>query len=509
MKHIQQSKKYISTKALSMTLGLLLFSGMWGSTVPALAAAKAQSQPAAASATSKEAPSASETAVKTSQELRKEVQKAAVTAAAASLCSGTYKNGSGSQEHELFTDYGWKVTPYSSRDGKTVVHFDVAVGDKPIHGIKPTILAVRGSQSQGDWKLNLQTDQVPFAAADSGKNPRKDKSVPAVHEGFDTYAKTILKAPIDIDGDGLPDDLPAYLKKHPERRLLLTGHSLGGAAATLLGERLAEQGVSKEQIPVITFGAPAVGNKAFADTYGNKIDILRVVTSLDPVPGSLQTFVGGGYTQFGTLQKYALSEKYTSYQHPVSFYYDLAVRHFYDAWDAAIAAGAMKYPPDERRTEGKPLVALAVYARNKGFDDRFSPDLGRFLMDEYKALLPSYVVIDKGVIPGNEFQEPTQLGEKAQAAGASYLVVATVDQKRIGQTRQWYLTVTQHIRSLKGENFSTATMGSANVSFDRGVVQATLSLLEDQKRQMQELLPFVTEQRALWVQDEGESNENH
>lgn len=75
MKHIQQSKKYISTKALSMTLGLLLFSGMWGSTVPALAAAKAQSQPAAASATSKEAPSASETAVKTSQNCGKKFKK--------------------------------------------------------------------------------------------------------------------------------------------------------------------------------------------------------------------------------------------------------------------------------------------------------------------------------------------------------------------------------------------------------------------------------------------------
>ena len=59
---------------------------------------------------------------------------------------------------------------------------------------------------------------------------------------------------------------------------------------SLVAERLVEKGVPKAQVPVITFGAPAVGNKAFADVYGKRIDLIRVVTSLDPVPGSLQTF---------------------------------------------------------------------------------------------------------------------------------------------------------------------------------------------------------------------------
>ncbi len=499
----------IVSKALPAALGLVLFLEVCSSRSVCSAAAKA---PAAVPA---ESVSGMAAAVRTAgpaelpETLRKEVSAAAVTAAAASLCSGTYKNGAASQEHQLFMDYGWHVTPYLYRDGRTVIHFDVAVGNKPVAGVLPTILAVRGSQSRSDWALNLKTKPVPFAEADSRKNPAKDENVPAVHQGFDQYARALLATPVDIDGDGVPDPLPAYLKAHPERRLLFTGHSLGGAAATLAAARLAVQGVPREQIPVITFGAPAVGNRAFGETWGSRIDLLRVVTSLDPVPGSLQTFIGGGYAQFGKVQKFSLSRKYASFQHPISFYYDLAVKHFYDSWDKAIAAGALAAPPQEYRTEGKPLVALAVYSRNKGFDDRFSPDLGRFVLDEYRALLPSYTVVGKGSLPGDDFAEPQFIGERARKAGASWLIVATVDQKRIGQTRQWYLTVTQHIRPLQGRNLPADTMGSASVSFDRGVVQTVLALLEEQKQQLKGVLPFVEEQRALWIGEEGDTNEDH
>ena len=77
---------------------------------------------------------------------------------------------------------------------------------------------------------------------------------------------------MDLDGDGKEEMVAPYLKQHPDRRLYLTGHSLGGAVASLVAERLVEKGVPKAQVPVITFGAPAVGNKAFADVYGKRID---------------------------------------------------------------------------------------------------------------------------------------------------------------------------------------------------------------------------------------------
>ena len=59
----------------------------------------------------------------------------------------------------------------------------------------------------------------------------------------------------------------------------------------MLAERLVSMGIDKDRVPVITFGAPAIGNAAFAEVYGDKIDLRRITNNADPVPGSLQTFL--------------------------------------------------------------------------------------------------------------------------------------------------------------------------------------------------------------------------
>jgi len=51
------------------------------------------------------------------------------------------------------------------------------------------------------------------------------------------------------------------LAQHPGYQLLITGHSMGGALATLLG--LSYQNHGKSPL-IITFGQPRVGNPAFA-----------------------------------------------------------------------------------------------------------------------------------------------------------------------------------------------------------------------------------------------------
>jgi len=51
------------------------------------------------------------------------------------------------------------------------------------------------------------------------------------------------------------------LVQHPDYQLLITGHSMGGALATLLG--ISYQNLGKSPL-VITFGQPRVGNSAFA-----------------------------------------------------------------------------------------------------------------------------------------------------------------------------------------------------------------------------------------------------
>lgn len=56
----------------------------------------------------------------------------------------------------------------------------------------------------------------------------------------------------------------------PDVPLVLTGHSLGGALATVLGMSLADEGVDVKHI--VTWGAPKVGPQG----CGSELDILRV-----------------------------------------------------------------------------------------------------------------------------------------------------------------------------------------------------------------------------------------
>ena len=306
-----------------------------------------------------ESQSVSAAAVSAQEKVRyeKAVKENLKIAGTALMCAGTYSMGEGSSEHSLLSDYGWDVSPFRTASDDTDVHFAVAVSKKAYGRTHPTILAFRGSQTKTDWKTNFSASLVPFDKKDKGTDP---KTVPSVHKGFERYAAMVLRTPMDLDGDGKKEMAASYLKQHPDRRLYLTGHSLGGAVASLVAERLVEKGIPKAQVPVITFGAPAVGNKAFADGYGKRIDLTRVVTSLDPVPGSLQTFFGGDFTQFGKVVKFDLSKNYSGYQHPVSFYLDLALRHFYDSYDEAVKKGLLRKVPLTQDGGKTPMVALAL-----------------------------------------------------------------------------------------------------------------------------------------------------
>ena len=66
--------------------------------------------------------------------------------------------------------------------------------------------------------------------------------------------------------------------------LVITGHSLGGAIATLCAFDLAKK-YPYLKIKVITFGSPRVGNKKFMEIYNSleNINHYRYETHLDPV----------------------------------------------------------------------------------------------------------------------------------------------------------------------------------------------------------------------------------
>jgi hypothetical protein len=83
---------------------------------------------------------------------------------------------------------------------------------------------------------------------------------------------------------------PAYMSLIRKMRtagqaIYCTGHSLGGALATLAGKVLAtgtEEGEDLKPTLVVTFGAPKAGDERFTSTYGLKL--LRFVHNEDIIP---------------------------------------------------------------------------------------------------------------------------------------------------------------------------------------------------------------------------------
>jgi hypothetical protein len=146
------------------------------------------------------------------------------------------------------------------------------------------VLAFRGSeridQHPKDWLTNFDAVQV-----------RQDPFTGEVHAGFsraltaawvsvDAVLRTALAAAAQVAADA------------PGLSLYVTGHSLGGALATLAACRLAAgQLPAAGASPAVrfgfpatyTFGAPRVGNAAFCAAY-LKPPTYRVVNSLDIVP---------------------------------------------------------------------------------------------------------------------------------------------------------------------------------------------------------------------------------
>lgn len=148
------------------------------------------------------------------------------------------------------------------------------------------VVAFRGTE-QSRWK-DLRTDLM---MAPAGLNPERIggdfKEEVQVHSGFlSAYDSvririlSLLKMAIGFVDDGSE---PQY-KWH----VYVTGHSLGGALATLLALELSSSQLAKHGAIYVTmynFGSPRVGNRRFAELYNEKVkDSWRVVNHRDIIP---------------------------------------------------------------------------------------------------------------------------------------------------------------------------------------------------------------------------------
>ncbi|KAI9136881.1 Alpha/Beta hydrolase protein [Paraphysoderma sedebokerense] len=147
-------------------------------------------------------------------------------------------------------------------------------------------VSFRGSKTGVNWFNNVRFNPISYTRQYSTINTTTVPPNAAVHNGmWDTFNS--IK-------DELGQSVQEYLSRPRDSngssqnstQIVLVGHSLGGALATLGGLHLRMAlNLPKEQVRVITYNQPRVGNSGFADFYDSMVpNTLRVVNSNDVVP---------------------------------------------------------------------------------------------------------------------------------------------------------------------------------------------------------------------------------
>ena len=412
------------------------------------------------------------------------------TSVAAASCLGVYLPEN-STEFNYLRAYGWRIMPQKLRSGRVESNFAIAHNYFPELKKRIFLVTFRGSANKKDWSINLKTNRVNYGGHTLAemeaiaKEPLR-KAEPAVHSGFNTYVDTVMRTSV-LDDKGQLRGVFKAVAERSDAMMILSGHSLGGAAATMLGQRLLDLGMPPERLCVVTFGAPAVGNEAFANAYGARLRLLRITNTADPVPGSLQTFFGG-YKQFGRHIKYSLSSQVGNMHHDMAMYFDYSVSDYYEEFDRQVALGRLFPVPDRKMSIGVPVVALWIIESENLKKVATNLDLKRFVTDEYKRMLPSYIVMDKAL--DKEGYTHQNVVEKSRLSGADYILICGIDGYRQPEADGWYLTLEQSLFDEQGRMLTMSSLGR-KVLPAVGNIQAVGESLMAARKELHSQLPFV------------------
>lgn len=158
------------------------------------------------------------------------------------------------------------------------------------------ILAIKGTTSNTEWLMDFRILPLPYHSLNKRKKGWKKYFIfnknckgCTIHSGFYEGAKEIY--------ENLFDNLIKLSNDYPDYKLVVTGHSLGGAISPIIANELIFFG---KHTTLISFGSPKIGNKQFTnwmnqiwntDSHLKNIDnvnyndaYLRVTHKNDPVP---------------------------------------------------------------------------------------------------------------------------------------------------------------------------------------------------------------------------------
>lgn len=160
-------------------------------------------------------------------------------------------------------------------------------------------IVFRGSESSFDWDTNFATRQeraefdqkiIQDAIVDT-----EDKEKVYPYEGG-SRSGAMMHRGFVAAYFSVRDEIHDYMKKHPISTAIVTGHSLGGALATLCAVDIQYNfSDTVKTIEAYTFGAPKVGNDGFRDSFNRRVpSSYRFVYGMDIVP-ELPRWWQGGY----------------------------------------------------------------------------------------------------------------------------------------------------------------------------------------------------------------------
>lgn len=160
---------------------------------------------------------------------------------------------------------------------------------------KKTITVVfRGSESRSDWFYDFQILK------------KKLKDNVYVHTGF------WKQLHINNNYEKILGHLTELMETHPNYKIIVTGHSLGAALATLCGYELSK--VLPNEITVVSFASPRVGNLGFREDFDEQKNLThyRVTNNHDVITATPMVYYKHCGTNIHiTPKKYEINENYS------------------------------------------------------------------------------------------------------------------------------------------------------------------------------------------------------
>ena len=175
--------------------------------------------------------------------------------------------------------------------------------ERPLHGFfaervdgSEKILAFRGVSDPLETAANLRTPQAraPFAPAE--QSFRVNRGLLRAYRALEL---------VDLDG-AIPLQDAFAEGRLGDGVITVIGHSLGGAMANLAAaEVVALEPDAAQRVVVTTFGAPRVGDAAFAEFVSSIAQNTRVCNLVDTVPTVPRSTGGVQYVHAGELRRYS------------------------------------------------------------------------------------------------------------------------------------------------------------------------------------------------------------